>query len=87
MAIKIDNAENYAFYTFHILGIENTHISDIATKLIKSDNIIEIYVNRPNEAKSFEMKVRFAHDTNNPENVIKRAIGNKYNSIRILRKL
>ncbi len=87
MAIKIDNAENYAFYTFHILGIENTHISDIATDLIRSNEITEIYMNRPEDTKSFEMKIRFSHTVDNPESVIKRAIGSKYDGIRIVRKL
>ncbi|MCL5423731.1 MAG: hypothetical protein M1385_01440, partial [Candidatus Marsarchaeota archaeon] len=78
---------DYTFYTFHILGIENTHISDIATKLIKSNSIMEVYVNRPDEAKSFEMKIRFTNKINDPETTIKRAIGNKYEGIRIIRKL
>ena len=87
MNIKVNKTKDYTFYTFHILGIENTHISDIATDLIRSNEITEIYMNRPEDTKSFEMKIRFSHTVDNPESVIKRAIGSKYDGIRIVRKL
>jgi hypothetical protein len=44
-------------------------------------------MNRPEDTKSFEMKIRFSHTVDNPESVIKRAIGSKYDGIRIVRKL
>ncbi len=79
--------KNDQFYTFHLIGKDNGRINDVASELIESNYINEVYINKTQGIESLEIKVHFTEyiKSSNPERIIKRILGSTYG--RVMQKI